>query len=54
MRIALLSWESKHSIAVGGLAYQSKWRLFNRFGFDSILIAITYVGGMVLLLMDAG
>jgi cation:H+ antiporter len=42
------------AIAVGGLAYQSKRRMLRRFGLDSILIAIVYVGGMILLLMDAG
>ncbi len=42
------------TIAIGGLAYKSRRKLLRRFGFDSILIAITYGGGMLLLLMDAG
>ncbi len=42
------------AIAVGSLAYKSERRLLRRFGFDSILIAITYFGGLVLLLMDSG
>ncbi len=41
------------TIAIAGLAYQSKRKMLRRFGFDSILIAVTYVGGMVLLLMNA-
>lgn len=41
------------AIAVGGLAYRSQRKLLRRFGFDSILIAVTYIGGMTLLLMDA-
>ncbi|MGB2985781.1 MAG: hypothetical protein WBE26_07840 [Phycisphaerae bacterium] len=40
------------TIALGGLAYQSKRRMLRRFGFDSILIAITYAGGMILLLLS--
>ncbi len=40
------------AIAVGGLAYQSRRRMLRRFGFDSILIAVTYLGGMCLLFMD--
>jgi cation:H+ antiporter len=42
------------TIAIGGLTYQSKRKMLNRFGFDSILIAVTYAGGMILLLMEAG
>lgn len=42
------------TIAIGGLAYKSERRMLRRFGFDSILIAITYAGGMVLLLMGTG
>lgn len=41
------------TIAIGGLAYKSERRMLRRFGFDSILIAITYVGGMILLLTDS-
>ncbi|MFQ5591722.1 MAG: sodium:calcium antiporter [Phycisphaerae bacterium] len=40
------------AIALGGLAYKSQGKLLRRFGFDSILIAIAYCGGMLLLLMD--
>lgn len=40
------------AIAVGGLAYKSQRRIWGRFGFDSILILITYLGGMALLLME--
>ena len=40
------------AVAVAGLAYQSQRKMFRRFGFDSILIAVTYVGGMALLLMQ--
>jgi cation:H+ antiporter len=42
------------AIALGGLAYKSRHRMLRRFGFDSILIAVTYAGGMFLLLMDTG
>lgn len=42
------------AIVLGGLAYQSKRRMLRRFGFDSILIAITYVGGMILLVINGG
>lgn len=42
------------AIAVGGLAYQSRRKVLRRFGFDSVLIAVTYVGGMILLLIDSG
>lgn len=42
------------AIAVAGLAYQSQRKMFRRFGFDSVLIAVTYFGGMILLLVDAG
>jgi cation:H+ antiporter len=38
------------AIAIAGLAYKSRRKLLRRFGFDSILIAITYISGMVLLL----
>ena len=40
------------AIAVGGLTYKSKLRLLRGFGFDSLLIMLTYVGGMMLLLMN--
>lgn len=40
-------------IAIAGLAYQSERKLLRRFGFDSILIAITYVCGIILLLKSA-
>lgn len=39
------------AIAVAGLAYQSNRKMLRRFGFDSILILLTYGGGMYLLLM---
>ena len=42
------------AIAVGGLTYQSSRKMLGRFGLDSILIAVTYVAGMILLLMEAG
>ena len=42
------------TIAVGGLTYQSTRKVFRRLGFDSVLIALVYVGGMILLLMDYG
>lgn len=42
------------AIAVAGLAYQSRRRMLRRFGFDSILIAATYLGGMALLFMETG
>lgn len=42
------------AIAVGGLTYKSERRMLRRFGFDSILIAGTYVGVMILLIMEAG
>jgi hypothetical protein len=42
------------AIAVAGLAYQSRRSMLRRFGFDSILIAATYLGGMALLLMERG
>ena len=41
------------AIAVGGLTYQSTRKML-RFGFDSALIAVTYIGGMILLVMQAG
>lgn len=41
------------SIAVGAMAYRSERKLLRRFGFDSILIAVTYLGGMILLLSQA-
>lgn len=40
------------AIAVASLAYKSERKLLRRFGFDSILIAVVYVGGLWLLLMD--
>ncbi|MFQ5462902.1 MAG: sodium:calcium antiporter [Phycisphaerae bacterium] len=43
------------AIAVGGLTYKSRHKMLGRFGmgFDSVLIALVYVGGMVLLVMEA-
>ena len=41
------------AIAMGGLTYQSSRKMLRRFGFDSILIAVVYAGGMVLLLVEA-
>jgi len=41
------------TVALGGLTYKSERRLLRRFGFDSILIAVGYVGGMTLLLICA-
>ena len=41
------------AIAVGGLAYKGKREVPRHFGFDSILIAVTYLGGMALLLMGS-
>ncbi len=38
------------AIAIGGLTYKSRRTMLRRFGFDSILIALTYCGGMWLLL----
>ncbi len=40
------------AIAVAGLAYKSRRKLLRRFGFDSILIFVVYVGGMVLLMIE--
>jgi cation:H+ antiporter len=40
------------AIAVGSLIYKSSRKMLRRFGFDSVLIATTYVGGMILLLMQ--
>jgi len=40
------------AIALGGLGYQSKHKMLRRFGLDSILIALAYAGGMVLLVME--
>lgn len=39
------------AITIGGLVYQSKRRVY-RFGFDSVLIAVVYIGGMALLLIQ--
>ena len=41
------------AIAIGGLTYKSQRKMLRRFGFDSILIGFTYVGGMILLLAKA-
>jgi cation:H+ antiporter len=41
------------AIAVGGLTYKSKRKMLRRFGFDSVLIAVTYAAGMVVLLMGS-
>jgi len=42
------------AIAVGGLTYKSQHKMLGRFGmgFDSVLIALVYLGGMVLLVME--
>jgi cation:H+ antiporter len=37
------------AIAVGGITYRSQRKMLRRFGFDSILIAAVYLGGMLLL-----
>jgi len=42
------------TIAIGGLTYKSNRRMMRRFGFDAILIIVTYLGGMYLLLMETG
>ena len=42
------------SIAVAGLTYKSRRRMLRRFGFDSVVIGLTYLVGMYLVLMDAG
>ena len=42
------------AIAISGLVYQSKRKLLRRFGLDSIMIAVVYAGGMVLLVMGTG
>jgi cation:H+ antiporter len=42
------------AVAVGGLTYQSRSPSRRRFGLDSILIAIIYLGGMALLLARPG
>ena len=42
------------TIAVGGLVYQSERRVLRHFGIDSILIVVTYAGGMCLLLIESG
>jgi cation:H+ antiporter len=41
------------AIAAGSLTYQTQRKMFSRFGFDAVLIAVTYFGGMALLLMSA-
>ncbi len=38
-------------IAVGGLTYKSRRTVLRRFGFDSVLISLTYICGMLLLLL---
>lgn len=38
-------------ITVGSLVYKSRRTVLRRFGFDAVLISITYVGGMLLLLL---
>ena len=40
------------AIAVGGLTYKSRRKSGRRFGFVSILITVTYLSGMLLLLVD--
>lgn len=42
------------AVALGGLVYKSERRLLQRFGLDSILIAVIYLGGMTLLLLKDG
>ncbi|MCH7701681.1 MAG: hypothetical protein IID37_08340 [Planctomycetes bacterium] len=42
------------AIAIGGLTYRSKRRMLGRFGFDSVLIAIVYGVGMIVLLTSGG
>lgn len=42
------------AIAIGGLTYGSKHRMLRRFGFDSVLIAIVYGVGMIVLLTTGG
>jgi cation:H+ antiporter len=42
------------AIAIAGLAYKSRRKLLRRFGFDSVLIGLTYVLGMILLLAHGG
>ncbi|MCH7591239.1 MAG: hypothetical protein IH989_00465 [Planctomycetes bacterium] len=42
------------AITIGALAYKSQRKLPRRFGYDSILIGVTYVAGMTLLVMKAG
>ena len=42
------------AIALGALTYKSKRRMLRRFGLDSILIAIIYAGGMILLVGHGG
>ncbi len=42
------------TIAVAGLAYQTKRKLLGRFGFDSLLIAATYLGGLLVLFANVG
>jgi cation:H+ antiporter len=42
------------AVALGGLVYKSERRLLQRFGLDSILIAVIYIGGMTLLLLKDG
>lgn len=41
------------AVAIGGLAYKSQRKVLRRFGFDSVLIAVIYLGGMFLLLTEA-
>ena len=40
------------TVAIGGIAYQSQRKVLRRFGFDSILIMVGYVVGMIFLVMD--
>lgn len=42
------------AIAIGGLTYQSRRKTFGNLGFDSVLIAIVYIGGMILLVAGTG
>ena len=42
------------AIAVGGLTYQSSRKTLRWFGFDSLFIAIVYLGGMILLVTGGG
>lgn len=40
------------TVAIGGITYQSRRKVFRRFGFDSLVIIVIYLGGMSLLVMS--